>query len=125
MFLNLYICMYLGVVSVSTLLVGYYHGLLLRDVNADTLTKKMCSAGLLNVHEQTAISSGHSIHHRNWLLLEHIRHMDKQSLLKFCKLLQEEWPEIGSQLNISTYVPTYLNIYLKCSQQIMANNSEL
>ena len=107
-----------GVVSVSTLLIGYYHGLLLRDINADTLAKKMYSFGLLNVHEQTTISSGHSIHHRNWLLLEHIRHIDKQSVLKFCKLLQEEWPEIGSQLDISIcayigIIINYLNIYLK------------
>ena len=93
----------LGIVSFSTLLIGYYHGLLLRDINADMLTKKMCSIGLLDVHEEVFISSGHSVHHRNWLLLENVRHLDEQFLLKFCKLLQEDWLEIGSQLNTGTY----------------------
>ena len=93
--------------SISTLLIGYYHGLLLRDINADVLTKKMCSIGLLNVYNQIVISSGHSVHHRNWLLLEHVRHMNKQFLLKFCKLLQEELPVIGSQLNIGMYYTSW------------------
>ena len=84
--------------SISTLLIGYYHGLLLRDIDADQLTDKMCSTGLLTDYEQTIISSGHTVHHRNWLLLEYVRLMDQQLLQKFCKLLQEEWPEIGSQL---------------------------
>ena len=84
--------------SIPTLLIGYYHGLLLRDVRADLLTDKMCSTGLLTDHEQAAISSGHSVHHRNWLLLEYVRHMDLEILSKFCHLLQEELPEIGLQL---------------------------
>ena len=88
----------IGVVSIPTLLIGYYHGLLLRDIDADQLTDKMCSTGLLTDHQQTIISSCYTVHHRNWLLLEHVRHMDLESLSKFCKLLQEEWPEIGSQL---------------------------
>ena len=87
-----------GAVSNSTLLIGYFHGLLLRDVDADQLIDKMCSTGLLTDYEQNVISSGHTVHHRNWLLLEYVRCMDLQLLLKFCKLLQEEWPEIGSQL---------------------------
>ena len=94
--------------SISTLLIGYYHGLLLRDINADVLTKKMCSIGLLDVNKQVIISSGHTVHHRNWLLLEHIRQMDKQFLLKFCKLLQEEWPMLGSQLNIGKHYSHHL-----------------
>ena len=87
-----------GAVSISTLLIGYYHGLLLRDIDADQLTYKMCSTGLLTDHQQTVISSGHTVHHRNWLLLEYVRQLDLESFLKFCKLLQEEWPGIGTQL---------------------------
>ena len=93
-----------GAVSISTLLIGYYHGLLLRDIDADQLTEKICSTGLLTDHQQTVISSGHTVHHRNWLMLEHVRHMDLESLSKFCKLLQEEWPEIGSQLIVGMLV---------------------
>ena len=84
--------------SIPTLLIGYYHGLLLRDIDADQLTDKMCSTGLLTNQQQTVISCGHTVHHRNWLLLEYVRQLDLDSLLKFCKVLQEEWPEIGSQL---------------------------
>ena len=91
-----------GAVSIATLLIGYYHGLLLRDIDADLLTDKMCSSGLLTADDQSLISSGHSVHHRNWLLMEHIRHMDLQFLLEFFKLVEEEWPEIGSQLNAGT-----------------------
>ena len=76
----------------------------MRDIDADQLTGKMCSAGLLTDHQQTVISSGHTVHHRNWLLLEYVRQMDPESLLKFCKLLQEEWTEIGIQLIIGTYI---------------------
>ena len=94
--------------SIPTLLICYYHGLLLRDINADKLTDKMCSTGLLTDHQQIIISSGHTVHHRNWLLLEHVRHMDLESLSKFCKLLQEEWPEIGSQLIMGMLV-WYIN----------------
>ena len=94
--------------SIPTLLIGYYHGLLLRDIDADQLTDKMCSTGLLTDHQQTVISSGHTVHHRNWLLLEYVRQLDLQSLLKFCKLLQEECPEIGTQLIMSTYVCMYM-----------------
>ena len=84
--------------SIPTLLIGYYHGLLLRDIDADQLTDKMCSTGLLTDHQQTVISSGHTVHHRNWLLLEYVRQLDPESLLKFCNLLQEKWPEISTQL---------------------------
>ena len=84
--------------SISTLLIGYYHGLLLRDIDADQLTDKMCSSGLLTDHQQTVISSGHTVHHRNWLLLEYVRQLDLEFLLKFCELLREKWPQIGTQL---------------------------
>ena len=90
-------------VTFATLLIGYYHGLLLRDIDADLLTDKMCSIGLLTVDEQSFISSGHTVYHRNWLLLEHVRHMELKFLLKFCELVQEEWVEIGSQLITGTY----------------------
>ena len=95
--------------SIPTLLIGYYHGFLLRDIDADQLTDKMCSTGLLTDHQQTVISSGHTVHHRNWLLLEHVRHMDLESLPKFFKLLQEEWPEIGSQLIVGMLMWHYSN----------------
>ena len=93
-----------GAVSISTLLIGYYHGLLLRDIDADQLTDKMCSTGLLTDHQQTVISSGHTVHHRNWLLLEYVRQLDLESFLKFCELLGEEWSEINSQLTTGRYV---------------------
>ena len=84
----------------------------MRDIDADQLTDKMCSTGLLTDHKQTVISSGCTVHHRNWLLLEYVRQLDLESLLKFCKLLQEEWPEIGTQLIMSTYVSTII-VYIK------------
>ena len=93
----------IGAVSIPTLLIGYYHGLLLRDINADLLTDKMCSIELLTDDKQALISSGHTIHHRNWMLLEHVRHMDPKVLLEFCRLALEEWPEIGSQLITGMY----------------------
>ena len=101
--------------STATLLIGYYHDLLLRDINADLLTDKMNSAGLLTDTEVSIISSGHSIHHKNWLLLEHVRHMDVEALVTFCELLQKIWPEIGLQLitgivsyvHIASYIKTH------------------
>ena len=80
------------------LLIGYYHGLLLRDINADLLVDEMLSTKLLDADEQSLISSGHSLHHRNWLLLDHVRHFDSQSLLAFSELVQDIWPHIGLQL---------------------------
>ena len=96
--------------SIATLLLGYYHGLLLRDIDADLLADKMYSSGLLTANDQFLISSGHTVHHRNWLLMEHIRHMDLQFLSEFFKLVEEEWPEIGSQLNAGTHVYIHLCI---------------
>ena len=86
-------------VSIVTLLIGYYHGLLLRDIDADLLTVKMCSSGLLTVDEKSVISSGHSVYHRNWLLLEYVRHKGRQCLSELRELVQGKWPEISSQLN--------------------------
>ena len=88
----------LGTVSNSVLLIGYYHGLLLRDTDADLLVADMLSAELLSVQEQNIILSGHTLHHRNWLLLEHVRHLDSESLEVFSRLVQDMWPQIGLQL---------------------------
>ena len=98
-------CIFIGAVSIATLLIGYYHGLLLRDIDADLLINKMCSTGLLTGYETSVISSGHTVHHRNWLLLECVRHFELQLLLEFCKLVKEEWVEIGSQLTAGTVEP--------------------
>ena len=96
--------MMIGAVSIATLLIGYYHGLLLRDIDADLLITKMCSTGLLTGNEKSVISSGHTVHHRNWLLLEHVRHFELQLLLEFFKLVKEEWVETGSQLTTGMYI---------------------
>lgn len=90
--------------TVQSLLMGYYHDLLLRDLNAGLLTDRMCSAKLLTGHEQAIISSGHSIHQRNWMLLEYVRHMNVQALISFCSLVQEIWPQVGSQLIIGMHI---------------------
>ena len=103
--------MMIGAVSIATLLIGYYHGLLLRDIDADLLTDKMCFTGLLTGDEKSAISSGRTVHHRNWLLLEHVRHFELKFLLQFCKLVKEKWVETGSQLTTGTYVYSYIHTY--------------
>ena len=90
--------------STTTLLIGYYHGLLLRSIDADMLTDKMFSVGLLTAHEQNIISSGNSIYQKNQLLLYHVQHMNVQALLTFCELVQDLWPQIGSQLITGTYM---------------------
>ena len=98
--------------SLATLLIGYYHGILLRDIDADLLTNKMCSTGLLTSDEQSVISTGHTIHHRNWLLLEYVRYFDQQLLLEFCKLVKEEWVEIGIQLTAGVYICSLGAMYM-------------
>lgn len=98
-FLLLVYVIFVAMVSTSTLIVGYYHGLLLRDINTDFLLDDLCSEGLLSSHDCHLISTGYSVYQKNWLLLEHVRHMDKQRLLAFCKLVLSLWPEIGSQLH--------------------------
>ena len=80
------------------LLIGYYHGLLLGDIDADLLVEEMLPTKLLDADKQSLISSGHSLHHRNWLLLDHVRHFDSQSLLVFSELVQDIRPHIGLQL---------------------------
>ena len=90
----------IAMASPRTLLIGYYHGVLLRDINADSLVDDMCSSCLLSTCDKNIISAGHSVHHRNWLLLEHVRHMEAKTYLAFCELVLSLWPEVGSQLII-------------------------
>ena len=78
----------LAMMTSQTLLMTYYHDLLLNGVNADLLTDQMCSTQLLTGQEEAIISSGHSIHGRNKMLLEYTRHMDIQAFISFCKLVQ-------------------------------------
>ena len=71
----------------------------MRDINADSLMDKMCSNGLLaDQDQQLILAAGHSIHQRSWLLLEHVRHMDTQAMVKFCEFVQEIFPQVGLQL---------------------------
>ena len=90
----------------QALLMTYYHNLLLNGVDADLLTDQMCSAQLLTGQEEAIISSGHSIYVRNQMLLEYTRHMDMQAFMSFYKLVQETWPEIGTQLFIGMHIYT-------------------
>ena len=96
-----------GWISLSTLLIGYYHSLLIRDINADLLMNKMSSNGLLAAHDQELILTGQAIHQRNWLLLEHVRHMEAQALMRFCELVQEISPQVGSQLVVGMQMPIH------------------
>ena len=105
--------MYIGILPASSVLIGYYHGLLLRDTNADSLIGRLCYNGLLSTHEQNVILSGHSLHCRNWLLLEHVRHMDPSSLMIFSELLKEVRPQIGIQLVTGMYVCMYVCMYVR------------
>ena len=97
--------------STSTLLIGYYHGLLLRDTTAESLVGDLFSTGLLTAQELKVILSGHSSHHRNWLLLEYVQHMDSQALLAFSKLIKDVWPQISIQLVTGNYFVMKLIIY--------------
>ena len=93
-------------------MIGYYHGLLLRDTNADSLIGELYSIGLLSAQEQNMILFGHSSYHKNWLLLEYVRHMNSQALLAFSELVKDVWPQIGMQLVAGTYVYSY--VYTFC-----------
>ena len=103
--------------TTATLLIGYYHGVLMKSIDADMLKDKMCSVGLLTAHERNIISFGHSVYQRNCLLLNHVQQMDVHALLTFAELVKEIWPQIGSQLIAGTYsillVHTCHNYYLK------------
>jgi len=75
-FVYMYIT-YLATTSTSTLLISYYHGLLLRDINADQLVDQMVSNGIVTETERSIVSTGSSIHQRNRLLLECARNFEK------------------------------------------------
>ena len=70
----------------------------MRDINADALVDKMSSNGLLAPCNQQLIMTGQSLHQRNWLLLEHVRHMKIQAMVKFCEFVQGIFPQVGLQL---------------------------
>ena len=94
-------------ITTATLLIGYYHDLLLRNIDIDLLADKMCSVRLLTTHD-SIISFDHSSHHRNWTLLEQVRHFDVHALIMFCELVQEIWPQVGSQLITGIYIYVYV-----------------
>ena len=98
----------IGSISPSTLLIGFYHSLLMRDINADLLMDRMSSNGLLAPHDQQLILAGQSMHQRNWLLLEHVRQMEIESLIKLCELMQEMFPQVGLQLAVGMHI---LHVY--------------
>ena len=70
----------------------------MRDINSDLLMDKMSSNSLLTPHDQELILIGHSMYQRNWLLLEHVRRLEMEDLVKVCELIQEISPEISLQL---------------------------
>jgi len=109
--MNIFFIICLATTLTSTLLIGYYHGLLLRDINANQLVDQMVPNGILTDTEQSIVSTGSSIHQRNWLLLECARHFEKQHLLIFCELVQNIWSVIGSQLIAGMYVCSYVSTY--------------
>ena len=94
---------------ISTLLIGYYHGLLLRDLDSDLLTDDMHSTHLLSADEQIVIDSGCSVHQRNWLQLERVRRMDTPTVSTFCELLQKKWPQINAQLLTGTQTNAHID----------------
>ena len=108
--LVLFMCV-VGLLSTSMLLIGYYHGILLRDTSVDPLINDLCSTGLLTAQKLNVISSGHSLHHRNWLLLEHVRHMDSLALLEFSELVKNVWPQIGLQLITGIELCSYVAVW--------------
>ena len=90
--------------TTATLLIGYYHGLLLSSIDADLLTNTMCSTGLLTAHEQVIISTGSCTAHgctssnevlsisagnmaSNWLTTDNIRWLHSMIVLRVYQLL--------------------------------------
>ena len=72
-------------------------------IDADMLMDPMSLNGLLAAHDQELILTGQSKHQRNWLLLEHMRHMEMQTLVKFCEIVREfeefysSWFTVGNR----------------------------
>ena len=65
---------------------------------------KMCSQSVLSPHDKEMILAGHSIHQRSWALLECVRSMKIQDLVKFCEFAQEILPEVAVQLMAGTWL---------------------
>ena len=91
-------------ISSSTLLIGYYHGLLLKYMDANFLIEKMRSTNLLTTSKEEMILTGHSAHQRSRLLLEHVQQMGTKDLLVFCDFVEQNIPEVGSQLIKGVYM---------------------
>ena len=106
--LRFYVCLLhaLAMIPTPKLLIGYYHGLLMRDSDIDQLMDKMFSSGLLTDQDHNLISTGYSVYQRKSLMLDYARCMGTKQLLVFCDLVQELCPEIGSQLKIGMSVLT-------------------
>ena len=68
------------------------------NINADLLMDKMSSDGILAPHDQELILTGQSLHQRNCLLIEHVRNMEMQALMKFCEFVKGISPQVGLQL---------------------------
>jgi len=103
-----------AMISISTLLIGYYHGLLMRDIGVDQLNTKMHTSGLLTANDQNSLLASHSSHHKKYLVLETIRHMDEENIFKFCHILKEVCPQICLQLNKGE---EFCNLY--CQKKIL------
>ena len=87
-----------GDVSISTLLIGYYYGLLLRDLDVEETVEIMRSNDSLALQDQALVFSGYSGHQRKIILLEIIRQKDLKYVSAFCELLIDFDLEIGSVL---------------------------
>ena len=87
-----------GDVSISTLLIGYYYGLLLRDLNVEETVEIMRSNDSLASQDQALVFSGYSGHQRKIILLEIIRQKDLKYISAFCELMIDFDLEIGSVL---------------------------
>ena len=98
----------IAMMSVSTLLLGYYHGLLLRDIDVDRLTDVMCSSGLLTTDDIVLLSANHSTHQKKCMLLAIARLTNDGSLLNFCQAVKEVCPRIGSQMKEGIVSPCIL-----------------
>lgn len=70
----------------------------MKEMNPDTMVKRMAAEGLLSKNDQDFITIGHSLHHKNALLLSCVQKFSIQALQAFCELVQELWPMVGTQL---------------------------
>ena len=103
-------------IPTPTLLIGYYHDLLMRDMKIDQLVDKMCSIGLLTEQDLNIISTEYSMFQKKCLLLEHARHMSPKQLSLFCNIVLKLFPEVGSQLKTGesiVYVHNHVDMSIK------------